>query len=80
MTRQRIYMDPRTDCAELRAITRQFHPDAQIMGKCPPPAKPATAARAATELTPAGEQLVIPGCERNAVAGPRKPRQSTLWD
>jgi len=42
---------------------------------------------AAIELTPAGEQLVIPGCERKHVSGPdnrpgaaRKPRQGTLWD
>lgn len=77
MTRTRIYMDPRHDSAELRAIVKVAQPDAQIMGRAP---KPAPARQAATELTPAGEQFIIPGCERASVSGARKPRQGTLWD
>jgi len=33
----------------------------------------------ATELTPIGEQLVIPGCERRETARGRRPTQRSLW-
>ena len=33
-----------------------------------------------TELTPEGEQFVIPGAERDKVAGEFKPKQGNLWD
>lgn len=55
-SKQRIWMNPAMDCAELRRITQQANPDAQIMGKCP---------RYRTELTPIGEQYVVPGCEKH---------------
>lgn len=35
------------------------------------------AAEIATELTPIGEQFVIPGCERDATRG---PKQGSLWE
>jgi hypothetical protein len=50
-----IHMNPATDCAELRKIVRQAYPDAQIL-----PRKPFN-----TELTPIGEQYVVPGCEKH---------------
>ena len=33
-----------------------------------------------TELTAAGEQFVIPGAERENVAGKNKEKQGNLWD
>ncbi len=45
----------------------------EIIGEVRPPA-------ATTELTPIGEQYVIPGCERKETARGRRPTQATLWD
>lgn len=36
--------------------------------------------RPVTELTPIGEQYVIPGCERRETARGERPTQSSLWD
>ncbi len=74
MTR-RIWMNPATDSAELRALVKAAYPDAQIMGRAP---KPAPAAFP-SELTAVGEQLLIPGCERQPTPG-NKPLQPDLWE
>jgi hypothetical protein len=41
------------------------------------PTAPAPPLDIKTELTPIGEQYIIPGCEK---APERKPKQGTLWD
>lgn len=71
----RIWMNPATDCAELRALVQAHDPDARIMGRAP---KPAPAAFP-SELTAVGEQLLIPGCERQATPGKKQP-QPDLWE
>jgi hypothetical protein len=43
----------------------------EIIGEVRPPA---------TELTPIGEQYVMPGCERKETARGKRPAQATLWD
>jgi hypothetical protein len=73
-------MNPAFDSPELRAIVKAADPDARIMGRPPrvrakrPPAKPTI------DLTPIGEQYVVPGCERRETARGLAPTQLTLWD
>lgn len=58
--RRRIYIAPRyADDPFVRAAAEHFHPGAEIF---PPKRRPA---RFATELTPIGEQYVVPGCEKH---------------
>lgn len=72
MTRARIYIDPRfVDDPVVRAAAEQHHPGAEIL-----PRRPARAFK--TELTPIGEQFVIPGCEQKPQGD--KPVQLNLWD
>lgn len=74
MDRKRIWMDPRFDTPAFRRFVREQEPDAEIMGcgfrerKRPRPK---------TELTPIGEQYVIPGCEKHARP---KGAQLKLWE
>lgn len=78
MTRQRIYIAPEhAGNAALRAAIETAHPGAEIFPRRVRRPKAAPAPKGATELTPEGEQFVIPGCEKNRTQ--RKGSQLDLW-
>jgi hypothetical protein len=74
MSRSKIWINPRYDTPAFRRFVRQQEPDAQIMGRWP---RDATSRKSATELTPIGEQYVIPGCERHERS---RGTQLKLWE
>ena len=65
---------PRAETAEgQRTFRARLYPTHAAAKAAAPAALMAWQAEGyATELTPAGEQAVIPGCERNATPGPRQ--------
>lgn len=71
MTR-RIWMNPASDSAELRAIVKAANPGARIMGRAPDAFR--------SEPTPVGDQLLIPGCEKRQNRDGSAPKQATLWE
>lgn len=67
----RIYIDSRfTNDPFVRAAAEQHHSGAEIL-----PRRPARAF--STELTPIGEQFVMPGCEKQPQSD--MPTQLDLW-
>lgn len=80
MSPRLVWINPTFDSAELRAIVKAQDPDARIMGRAPRVRAKRPRAKPAIELTPIGEQYVVPGCERRETARGQAPTQLTLWD
>lgn len=73
MTRQRIWIAPEwANDAALRARVEADNPGAEIF--------PRRCTTFKTELTPIGEQFVVPGCERRETRAKEKLVQLGLWD